>query len=77
MTKETTHKLYRTNAEIKGLYFGHNITIPSGSLCSNKTAMGFDDNYIFLEDLSCCPSGVKHDATYRGVQLTSDQVTRV
>jgi hypothetical protein len=73
---KTTFKQYRTKVEIKGLYFGHNITIPAGSLCSNKTAMGFDDNYIFLEDLSCCPE-VKHDAIYRGIQLTSDQVTRI
>lgn len=74
---KTTYKRYRTNEEIKGLFFGENIVIPKGSLCSNKTAMGFDDDYIFLEDLSCCSSTSKHDAEYRGIKLTLDQVTRI
>ena len=72
-----------TNKEIKMLFRGmYNITIPKGTKTTNKTALGIDNNYNFINDFSWIPLdvngnkqfGLIHDATYYGININKNDV---
>ena len=56
------------------------ITVPTGSIVSNKTAMGYDDNYRFWTDFhkeakritGFKDSILKHDLTYYGINVPGE-----
>ncbi|MEQ9201529.1 MAG: hypothetical protein RLO09_03025 [Cyclobacteriaceae bacterium] len=73
----------RTNKIITMEFMGHGkITIPKGTTVTNMTAIGIDENYNFINDLSWIEphaNGVKnysliHDATYYGIRVNSEDV---
>ena len=48
------------------------ITIPKGTRVTNKTALGIDKNYHFVDDLSFLKKdeyGLRHDLTYHGANV--------
>ena len=50
MTAKTRLKWARTTEDYKVKAFGWDIVVPKGSLVSNSTAAGPDDNYRFWRD---------------------------
>lgn len=77
---ETTYKTARTLQPYKVKAFGYDITVPAGSLVSNKTACGNDDTYRFWQDwqkLAEELTGYKnsilaHDLTHYGLNIPAD-----
>lgn len=52
------------------------ITIPKGTRVTNQTALGVDENYNFVDDLSWIDSPIlRHDATYYGINVPKEFVT--
>lgn len=76
-------KTYKTAITTKPYtldYNGWKITVPAGSKVSNKTAMGYDDNYHFWEDWQKTAEEVTgyknsilaHDLTYYGINVPAE-----
>ena len=75
----------KTNQEIRmhfkpsGSLLGYDIVIPKGTRVTHQTAMGFDPNYNFIDDLSWIPKeqyGLRHDATYYGINVDAKYVDK-
>ena len=77
-----------TNQEIQMNFKGYEITIPKGTKITNKTAMGYDENYNFISDLSWIKHvefngqmipqyGLVHEATYYGISIPKEKVEEV
>tara|TARA_B100000767_G_C19729739_1_gene521081 strand:- start:190 stop:432 length:243 start_codon:yes stop_codon:yes gene_type:complete len=78
----------QTNRVIEMEFMGHHIVIPKGTSITNQTADGIDENYNFIQDLSWIPkidfNGKKiknysliHDATYRGILISKEEIETV
>ena len=80
MNKKDTHKTSKTIEDYTTQFNGWCVTIPKGSVVTNKTAMGNDDSYRFLEDwrkvaeeiTGCKNSTLAHDLTYYGINVPAD-----
>ena len=74
---KTTRKWARTTEDYKVKAFGWDIVVPKGSLVSNSTATGPDDNCRFWEDwkkvteevTGTTNSILAHDINYHGLNL--------
>lgn len=72
------YKTAKTTKEYKTRYNGYNLTVPAGSMVSNRTACGFDDDYRFLQGVSTQTLvGYKagmlaHDLTYYGLNIPAE-----
>lgn len=81
MKKQPRYKTARTTREFKTEYRGYNITVPAGSLVSNRTACGNDDDYRFLADWDTVQLvGYKapmlaHDLQYYGLNIPAEFCT--
>lgn len=75
----------KTNKDITGSWFNHpEMTIPKGTRVTNICAdnQPLVDGYYFIADLSWVPTwpggtrmyGFLHDATYRGIPITEEDV---
>lgn len=70
-------KTSRTTKDFKTKFKGWDITVPAGSVVSNNTACGPDDNYRFWQDfhkvakeLTGYPRSIlAHDLTYYGLNV--------
>ena len=66
---------------IKMNYRDHGtITIPEGIRTTHQTAMGIDESYNFVADLSWIPKnqyGLKHDATYYGINIPRELLKEI
>jgi hypothetical protein len=58
-----------------------NVTVPKGTIITNKTALGVDDRYNFVDDFTWInksypdiASILKHDAMYYGINIPSQFV---
>jgi hypothetical protein len=75
-----TYKTSKTIKEYKIKAFGWELVIPAGSLVSNKTAMGYDDNYHFwinwgdyVKNLTGYSNSIlAHDLTYYGLNIPAE-----
>ena len=73
-------KTARTIKEYQVDAFGYQITIPVGSLVSNQTACGLNDNYRFWIDwhdtakklTGTNDSLLAHDLRYRGINVPAE-----
>ena len=74
---------YKTSKVIKPYttsYGGYEITVPTGSIVSNKTACGPDDNYRFWQDFHATAkhltgydrSILEHDLTHYGMNIPAE-----
>lgn len=69
------------NFKAYGIDYGE-LTVPKGTAITNQTAMGVDENYNFVADLSWVPldengnkqSGLLHDLEYRGLNIPAEHV---
>jgi hypothetical protein len=69
--------MLQTTKEIKMTYKGYDITIPKGTRITHQTAIGFDSNYCFVDDLTWIPKNqplLRHDAFYYGINVPSEYV---
>lgn len=80
---KTTYKRARTIKEYKVIFKGWNITIPVGSIVSNQTACGCNDNYRFwinyktvvekITGLKCNMNNfLAHDLKYYGINIPAE-----
>lgn len=77
------YKTARTTREYAVKYKGWDIVVPVGSLVSNKTACGNDDNYRFWSDwheyvkkLTGFPNSLlAHDLTHYGLNIPAEYCT--
>lgn len=76
-----TFKRVKTIKEFKANnYFGYDIIVPVGSIVTNKTACGYDDDYRYWEDWQECAekltgfknSCLAHDLTYHGINIPAE-----
>ena len=78
----------QTNQQIEMNFKGYDIVIPKGTRVTSQTAMGVDNNYNFIADLSWIPTinvggkeikqfGLIHDATYYGINVPKEMVEEV
>lgn len=73
-------RIAKTLKDYRVFAFGHDIVIPAGSLVSNQTAMGPDDDYHFwfdyetvLEGMDKYQAGVlRHELEHRGVNVPAE-----
>lgn len=71
-------KQARTTKEFTTTLHGREVTVPVGSLVSNQTACGPDDEYRFWSDWAKTidrNSILGHDLTYYGVNVPADHCT--
>lgn len=76
----TTYKTAKTCMPYAVNFKGYQFVIPAGSVVSNNTAFGPDDNYHFWADYfvlaekltGCTNSGVLHDLTYYGINIPAE-----
>lgn len=79
-TSTTTPKKARTLRDYTVRAFGYDITIPAGSVVSNKSALGYDDSTRFWEDFHAVAerltgfkdSTLAHDLTHRGIDVPEE-----
>lgn len=73
----------KTNQDIKGVWFGEELTIPKGTRVTQQSACGLlPEGQYFIDDFSWVlpydnglpRSGFIHDATYRGILVTGEFV---
>jgi hypothetical protein len=68
----------RTNQEIRMNFKGYDIVIPKGTRITHQTALGIDENYNFIDDLSFIDKKqwplLYHDAFYYGITVDKSQV---
>ena len=71
---KTTHKTARTIKEYNTILRGHPVTVPAGSVVSNSTACGNDDNYRFWEDWKkhYGDKVQSHDLHYQGLNVPAE-----
>ena len=75
-----THKTARTVKPYSVRAFGYDLTVPAGSIVSNKTACGYDDAYRFWQDFRAVAelvtgfpeSMLRHDLTHYGVNVPAE-----
>lgn len=80
LVEEGFHKQVRTIKDYPTKYKGYTFTVPAGSLVSNKTACGYDDNYRFWVDFHSIAEKVsgfkdsllRHDLTYYGLNIPAE-----
>lgn len=72
--KDYTIKNYRGYGEI---------TVPAGTIVTNQTAMGLDENYHFVNDFGWIDKNypkiarvLKHEATYYGIDIPIEFIER-
>ena len=65
---------------IKFMDYGK-ITVPSGTRVTHNTALGYDENYCFVDDFSWIKDvdgipqyGLLHDAKYYGINIPKEFV---
>jgi hypothetical protein len=74
------YKISKTIKEYKIKYSNYDITVPIGSIVSNKTACGYDDTYHFwekfhenIENLTGFKNSMLcHDLTHYGLNIPSE-----
>lgn len=67
-----------TEHDIRMKFKGHNILIPAGTEVDHQTALGYDENYTFVKDLSWIDDDqvtLQHDADYYGIQIDNNLIT--
>lgn len=71
-----TFKTAKTIKPYTTTYDGNEITIPAGSIVSNKTAMGYDDRLRFWQDFRKTVGernfALIHDLTYYGINVPAE-----
>ena len=77
---EAQSKQARTIKDYVVTYDGYELVVPKGSIVSNYTACGYDDNYRFWQDflaiaeeqtgLKC--STLAEDLSYRGLNIPAE-----
>jgi hypothetical protein len=74
----------QTNQEISMTFRGEEIVIPTGTRVTQQTALGHDDNYNFIDDLSWHKPHLKgfartmalHDMVHYGIDIDSKFVNK-
>lgn len=80
MKNKTTYKTAKTIKEYSVKYSGWDLIVPVGSIVSNRTACGHDDNYRFWADWHVLvreltghkTSILAHDLTYYGLNIPEE-----
>lgn len=84
--KKVSRKQAQTVKEYRITAFGYDLVIPAGSIVSNDTACGPDDNYRFwvgyhaevkkqhgqASILGATPPLLLHDLSYRGINVPAE-----
>lgn len=74
----------KTNADYTIEYRGYGtITVPKGTLVTHRTAMGFDQNYHFVdsftwisENYNSIAWSLTHDVKYYGINIPSEFIDK-
>lgn len=74
----------RTSQDVKMVFRNYGeIIVPKDTRLTNRTALGIDDNYHFVDDLSwidrdytTVASILKHDAKYYGIDIPKEFVIK-
>ena len=70
---KTRPKTARTTKEYKVRAFGHDLVVPAGSVVSNRTACGPDDNYRFWESFYAKGNSLLiHDLKHYGLNIPAE-----
>ena len=54
------------------------VTVPKGTKVTHQTALGIDENYHFVDDLSWIPKDnflLRHDVTYYGINVPKELIS--
>jgi len=79
---KTSYKTAKTIKYFETVFGGYLLAIPAGSIVSNSTAMGYDDNYRFLTNVNFGEIAEKatgfknsilfHDLTHYGLNIPQE-----
>jgi hypothetical protein len=65
-----------TKQRIRMIFRGYEITIPEGTRTTHETALGIDEKYNFITDLSWIDKikyyGMRHEAYYYGINISKE-----
>lgn len=66
----TTYKTAKVIKEYRGTCMGREFMVPVGATVSNRTAMGYDDNYRFWDfDPDQVSTSEAHDLSHYGINV--------
>jgi hypothetical protein len=70
----------QTNQVVKMDWRGYQIEVPAGTAITHQTALGYDENYNFVNDFSWIPKDMPlmlHDAIYYGINIPKEYVSEI